>query len=204
MEDDVRQLVVGEPLHELERRLATGAVHPHVDRPLAAEAHSARRLVELRRAHAEVRAEAVDLGEPGRRERRDDLAERRLDEGHTIAEASEPLLGGRERDLVTIERDHPGFRMSLEDPFGVTAAPHRRVDVDAGGRRKRVHHRRAHHGLVDEGRHVSLLSGLFAPHPFCGRFSRKSREGELRLTAHRPSSARRAPICSRSSSVASK
>src|SRR5690606_1436433 len=53
VEDDVGQLLVREPLDELERGLAGRAIHAHVDRTLAAEAHPARGVVDLRRADAE-------------------------------------------------------------------------------------------------------------------------------------------------------
>ena len=58
--DDVGELVAIEPLDELERGLSVDVAHTHVERPLGAKAHSARRVVELWRADPEIGHDAVD------------------------------------------------------------------------------------------------------------------------------------------------
>ncbi len=185
--------------------LALARIHAHVDRAFAAEAHSAGRVVELGRAHAEVGADPGDLLDAERVERLGDPAEGRLHEGHAIAEALEATTCGIERDLVAIERDDARLGMGLEDCLGVSATADGRVDVDARARRERLGHFGLHHCRVDEVGHLGLLSRFVRPYPLGGCLGDHARKRELPLSAaHSPSSARRALICSRSSSVVSK
>ena len=189
-----------------------------------AEAHPARGLVELRRAHAEIGAQALDPIDPERAQALGELVERRVHERDALAVPGEPRAARVERERVAIEADHARVRRRLEDGLGVAAATERDVHVRARAKRptlgERVDDLGAHHGRVLE-RHVGLL-GLLAPHPLdglqagqrelrvCehdarGRLARLERAGLTSARArHRPSSASRAAIDARSSSVVSK
>ena len=140
-------------------------------------------LVELRRAHAEVGADARRRsGCRAPRARSCDATEGRLHERDAIAEAREARASGIERDLVAIERDDARLGVRLEDRLGVAAAADRRVDVDAGARGERLGHLRLHHRRMDEVGHVGLLSRLFRPYPLRGGVRHETGQRELRLS----------------------
>jgi hypothetical protein len=59
--DDLPDLLFRRLLQPLRRGLPAARIHPHVERPVEAEAESPFRLVKLRRGHAEVEQHAVDM-----------------------------------------------------------------------------------------------------------------------------------------------
>ena len=62
--DDLRQFGRGCARDECGRAFAVRRVHSHVERAVVAIRETAHRLVELRRRHAEIEQDAVDLRDP--------------------------------------------------------------------------------------------------------------------------------------------
>src|SRR5450432_426738 len=165
--DDVRELVVGQAIDELERGLAALAVHAHVDRSFAAEAHAALRVVELGGADAEIGDEPVDATDAEEIELLTNGGERRLDEGDAVGDGGEALTRRFDGDGIAIEGDDARPWFDLEEGDGVAPAAERDVDVDpAGARRDRPHDLVSHDGRVLEALHVGHLVEVIAPYPF--------------------------------------
>src|SRR5690606_33926148 len=59
--DDVCELILGQPDQQVRGGLPFRRIHSHVERPLATEAHAPRRLIELRRTHAKISEQAIDV-----------------------------------------------------------------------------------------------------------------------------------------------
>ena len=116
-------------------------VHAHVDRALAAEAHPALGVVELRRAHAQVGARArrrAAMPERGRARSRTREKSARTSVTRSATGASRSSRG-RDGRRVAIEarRCAPSGSASSER-HGVAPAAERRVDVDAARRAARA------------------------------------------------------------------
>src|SRR5439155_3134041 len=66
LEDRVGELALRRFRNEIRGRLASAAVHPHVERLVALKAEAASRRVELQRRDAEIGERAVDAGNAAR------------------------------------------------------------------------------------------------------------------------------------------
>ena len=189
-EDDVGQLVVRAAVDELERGLAALRIHPHVDGPLATEAHAAIGVVELGRADSEIGHQPVDLRDAAIGELLEHAREGGMDEAHAVGDGGQAGLGGGDGAPVAVDGDDARLRFGLEQGDGVAAAAEGRVDVDAAGAGcEGGDQLLAHHGGVLVALHVGDLFEVVAPHPL-DRVGQDTGERELE-TIHSPSSARR-------------
>ena len=116
--------------------LAAGRVHAHVQRAVEAKAEAARRVVDLRRANAQVEQHAVDL----RRCRAPASARRMLREAGVMDREARVLdaciarARRRHRVRVAVEGDQPArARQPRQQRARVAAAAEGAVDVDAVG-----------------------------------------------------------------------
>jgi hypothetical protein len=107
---------------EIKGGLTRGLVHPHVDRAFPPEAHPARRVVELRRADAEVGAEAIHAHISKARELLPCVPKVRVHNRQTA-----PIRGEapcRRRDRVAIAIDgHDARIASVEDCLRMASRP---------------------------------------------------------------------------------
>ena len=207
LEEHVRELVVREAVDELERGLAARRVHAHVDGAFMPKAHAAKRIVDLRRADAEICAEPLHLLDAARLELVPRASEGFMDRDEALAEPRQALGRRLDGHEIAIEPDDASTCVRLENGLRVTTAAQGGVDVDTAVRDGQcgddltLHDR----GVV-KALHDKLL--FFRPDPLVA----EAGQGQLRIydlrrgggvTAHRPSSARRWLIASRSSSLVS-
>ena len=161
-------------------------------RPLAPEAHAALGIVELRRADAEVRHEAVDaldpelvelLAEAARRSTARASRDRRRARG-ARRPPRWPRGRGRTRRSAPSVPPRAGPRVCPPPPSVAST-----YDA-AGPRRERPDDLVAHHRRVLEALHVGHLVEVLAPDPLAG--IRRAAPAGRAAVAHSPSSARRA------------
>ncbi|KOT00167.1 hypothetical protein DM50_2652 [Burkholderia mallei] len=129
----LRQFLHRRPCEPLGRRFATRRVHPHVERTVRAETEAARRIVHLRRRHAQIQQHArhppysarIECALHRRETVMDDLEPRILD-----------ALGRLDRARILVERDQPSrVAQAREHRAAMAAAPERAVDIHAVGPR---------------------------------------------------------------------
>ena len=206
--DDVRELVVVEPVDELERGLARRR-GPSACRsgPRGGSSSRARRRRAAassprgpRRARRRARrpARASSSGAP---------AKRRVHERHAIRrQGASRSLGAAIAAAVPVDADDARPAPPRGGPTVCPPRAQRRVDVDAAvARGERAATTSSLITAVCSKRFTSLTSSLSSrqTHSTAASASTPGKR-ELRVAAHRPSSARRAPMSRRSSSVVSK
>ena len=147
-EDQVRELSLGQPVHEVGRARPLGGVHAHVERAVVPEPEPALRPIELHRGDPEVEEHAagvgadrvlIHLGEPG---------------------VQQPYPVPEWREAFPREREGLGFAVDPEDRRYPGLQQRRRVAAPADGHvddgapvAEQLHHRRGHDGLVTFRRH---------------------------------------------------
>src|SRR5690606_26051776 len=135
-----------------------GGVHAHVERPLGPVAEAPLGAVELRRADAQVEERAARARpSEARQHLGEDLAqtvEAGAADDDALAEAGEPLAGGRDGVGVLVEAEDRQVRVGVEERLGVAAAAEGGVDDDARGHgREQLDDEVDHHGAVVEAAH---------------------------------------------------
>ena len=118
----------------MRRRLAGGAIHPHVQRLVALKAEAAARRVELHRGHAEIGERAVDLRDAARVEHVVERAVVGVDQLHAVGPRGERRAGACERVGVAIQADE-ARRASFEQRARVAAEADGAVDEQAAATR---------------------------------------------------------------------
>ena len=123
---------------QLGRRRLLAGVHAHVERRRVSlcigEAEAALRAVELRRRHAEVEQDGVDVSDPQAGHRLIETAKRFVNQVHRCGDLAQSLATGFERSRVAVESDQgapdaDGERNSL----CVTTTPDGSVDDGRSG-----------------------------------------------------------------------
>jgi hypothetical protein len=123
--DHRHERVLIDRAQQLERGGAARGIHAHVERARLAEREPALGMIELRRRHAEVGEDAIDLRDAEPCENLADVAELAMDQLRGIAE---PGLRGRQGGRVAVDPDQPPARP--RDRARVAAAADRTVDIN--------------------------------------------------------------------------
>ena len=115
-----------------------GAVHAHVQRPVAAEREAARRIVELERGHAEIQHHAIQRGR--RRAPPAGPACRRTGHGSGAAGRESGRPGSAPRAIASGSRSiaHSVQGAASQDRRRIAAAAERAVEIDAAIARGRA------------------------------------------------------------------
>ena len=142
--DDVGQLALADLAQAIGRGRPLAAVHPHVERGVAAEAEAALDRVELHRRHAEIGEHAVDGGDAARVEHGAEITIVGVRDVHAIAVGVEPLTRHGNGLRVAIDGDH-ARRPALEQRLRVPAQSQGAVHEHAAPRRLQPAQRLGHH-----------------------------------------------------------
>ncbi len=146
--DHVGELFLVDPIDQVRGGLAPRAIHPHVERLVAAKTETAALGVELHRRHAEIRQHPRHLADAvARRAPRRSRDSRRAPASRD-RRTRERLARDGERVGVAIDPDQPR-RATLEQHPRVTAEADRAIDESAAALRLQE---RSH--FVDENRNV--------------------------------------------------
>ena len=135
------------------RRNAAPRIEAHVERASGPETEPAIRVRELVARQAEVEEAAVHGTEALGRRDFSELAEVRLAQAQPISEARpEPVPDSGDGRPIGVEAEQAAIRVGgPQDSLRVTAAPDRRIDLEAaGGGREHAH------DLLDEHRHMAV------------------------------------------------
>src|SRR5207247_1765277 len=182
LDEDPRELGLGQPIHELRRSFAARGIEAHVERLILLEREAAPRRLELVGRHAEVEQDRARTRDAVRLCRGPEVAERFVREAHAIAEAREPRSRVPQCVRAHVESQEPDRRRARhQERLGVTAHSHRRIDhpsLAARSQEKR--------DFVDEHRNVSYFdltptceSQAKSP-PNSSRFARSYSSNRLR------------------------
>jgi len=101
--NQIGKLALAELVYHLFSGLPGLRIHPHVERPFRPETEPARRLVELQRAHAQVRQHAVGFVLAGMLGQRGKRVVHQRDARRLVTQLSEPFLCPLQRCRVLIE-----------------------------------------------------------------------------------------------------
>ena len=139
LEDQVRQLLLGQVAEQIRRGPARAAVHAHIQRPLARERKAAFRSVHLERRGPQIEEDPVKV-----RGRPDQLPQRlvpALYRGDPPPERSQPLPGERQRLRIPVNPQQGPRRLGCsEDRLRVPAQPDGGVQVPSGRSRPEERH----------------------------------------------------------------
>ena len=130
LKDRVGQLALARRGHQIGGRLASAAVHPHVERLVALKAESAAGRVELQRRHAEIGERAVDERDAEAIEHGVEGAEVGVHEIDPFQPRRQRLARAPERVEVAVESDDPGGA-GRQQRARVPAEADRTIDEDA-------------------------------------------------------------------------
>src|SRR5437773_961483 len=154
LDQDPRELGLGQPVHEVSGGLAAGGIEAHVERLVALEREAAPRRLELVRRHAEVEQERPRARDAVRLRRPPEVPEALPREAHALAEPREPRAGVPHCLGVHVEAQEPDGRGARhQQRLGMTTHSHRPIDHPSFAARSQEKG-----DLVDEHRNVNYFT----------------------------------------------
>ncbi|HSS61229.1 MAG TPA: hypothetical protein VLK30_07220, partial [Candidatus Limnocylindrales bacterium] len=108
-----------------------GRVHPHVERPVSAEAEPTRGVVDLGAGETEVEEDRIRWDETVLRGDRLEVGKPPLNDDRRRTERGQRFLAGPDRGGIAVDPEQPAARCDpLQDVAGMARLPERAVDRD--------------------------------------------------------------------------
>jgi hypothetical protein len=126
--NDVGQLLLAEPIHQIRRRERLPAIHPHVERPLAFKAESSLRRLQLKRRHTQIRQNAINLSDASATENDGHLSEVGSNDLTAGGKPAEPVPGHLQSLFIAVQGDHTHAIAGLQQGLGVSPRAHRAIN----------------------------------------------------------------------------
>src|SRR5215471_10611526 len=124
MENDVCQLGFLPLVDQIGSCQPCRLIHPHIKRPVPLKAESARRFIELRRRHTQIKENSIDSREAAIHNVTFQIHEVPLAENGAVAKLLQPLLACRNGTGIKIEPDEFFFFLMIRRPPRSTLFPY--------------------------------------------------------------------------------
>jgi len=152
-----------------------GFRHPHVERTVAAERKSARRIVDLRRGHTKIQNDTVERRRPGRIQQAAHITEASLQQGQPVRIIAQQGGAPRDRVRIPVQREQRAVG-GVQDGSGIATGAEGPVKIDLSvARPQSLQHLVAHDRYMDGRGHDAGSwrgGGNVKPGALC-RLSRK-------------------------------